>query len=345
MVSDATPSAGTVRGRALRLVETIARIRRGLPLLSLLLGLASALLMDRSPDRAVRIAIAAAVGWLLWPALLVLGRREAKTRLARAARSGSLAGAQAAAQLSLFFALPFYVKALAGGAGRVAFVAALGLASAATLWDPLAAWLLSRPLPGALLQAVASFAGLNVVLPVLGLSNRASLLAASCAAAVGGPLVALLGTRGRVAVRLAGGVAVGAALPLALLVGAARVVPAAPLELKRAAIGTRLDGLELADAAASLPAPPAQLAGATAIAAPRGLADRLVHVWRKDGAAVDRIPLVVRGGREAGFRTHSVKKHLGARPEGRWRCSVETESGQLLGSAELSIAATSSASP
>ena len=53
---------------------------------------------------------------------------------------------------------------------------------------------------------------------------------------------------------------------------------------------------------------------------------------------VDRIELEIRGGREAGFRTYSVKQNFGPEPSGTWSCAVETASGQFLGERRIVIA-------
>jgi hypothetical protein len=67
--------------------------------------------------------------------------------------------------------------------------------------------------------------------------------------------------------------------------------------------------------------------------------ERLLHVWRKDGHVVDRIELEIRGGREQGFRTYSVKRNFGDQPQGEWSCAVETALGQFLGEQRVVIEA------
>ena len=52
-----------------------------------------------------------------------------------------------------------------------------------------------------------------------------------------------------------------------------------------------------------------------------------------------RIPLDVHGGREAGYRTVS-RIEIGAAESGRFRCSVETANGQLLGSKSIKLQGT-----
>jgi hypothetical protein len=116
------------------------------------------------------------------------------------------------------------------------------------------------------------------------------------------------------------------ALPLAR-----RVIPAAPLRLVQAAIGTEVRDWTLLDPTRRFIGVPAKLACLSLVWAPRGVRDALVHVWIKDGVEMDRIPLAIRGGGAWGFSTWSIKHNLGASPTGRWTCSVETTSGQVLG--------------
>jgi hypothetical protein len=327
--------------KAPRRARVWAGIRRVLPWSSLVLGIASALWMDRRPERAWVVALAAGAGWILLGALSILGgvdvaRLPERAQLvAKAAHLSARAAVQSLMQLCLFFALPFFVEAAAVPA-HAPFVALLVLAAGATLWDPLYFAALRQPISGAALQALASFAGLDCVLPVLGLSNRWSLLTAGMVTAAGLPFAAWLiapepERRGR---RTLVAIAVSVALVGALLLGAGRFVPPAPLKFVDGAIGTRVVERRLLDPATSLAAVPDQLVCFVAIAAPRGLHDRLRHRWRKDGVAAGEISLDVHGGRALGFRTWSFKHAL---TPGRWTCTTETESGQVLGRSQIRL--------
>jgi Family of unknown function (DUF5924)/Protein of unknown function (DUF2914) len=297
-------------------------IGRVLPWISLVLGIGSAVWMDRRPERAPLVALAAAAGWLLLALLAVLESARRKALVHRAARLGAAMGSQSLVQLCLFFSAPFFFRAAAIPAHWV-FVALLLAAGAVTLWTPLSEAALRHSVAGAALQGLATFAGLDCVLPLLGLSNQLSLLAATIWTALGLPLVALArgGRRGPPLL-------VALALLIAYLAGAARFVPPAPLRFVEGEMGTRVNERRVVDAAASFAKPPEQLVCFTAIAAPRGLRDRLRHVWRQNGVLRGEVPLEIRGGRPQGFRTWST--HRGITP-GRWSCSIETQSGQLLG--------------
>jgi hypothetical protein len=321
-----------------RLSHFLARLRPLLPWVSLAIGLTSALLADRSPRRAGAIAAAALLGWILQVGLLLSQQVDPTrfsgrwTTLARAARFSSMAATQALVQQPLFFSLPFYARAATGGAGQTYFLGAQGLAVAVTLWDPLSQALLTRPWPALTLQGLACFSGLNAVLPILGVSNASSLWASAGATALGVPLVAMAGAQPGLRLRaVPRSLIVALCFPAALSFPVFRAaIPAAPLRLASLAIGTRLEGRHLVDPSETIEGP-SQLVCHSALFAPRGLNDAVEHVWRKDDARVDRIAVTVRGEPGGAFRTYSIKKNLGDRPSGRWTCTVETESGQVLG--------------
>ena len=301
--------------------------------------------MDRGPRRGAVVAGCAVLVWftllaVAWlPRMLVHDQPGHRRRLLRALHRASLMATQSMLQLTLFFALPFYWHAATlDEPGHVLFMATLMLLCAVTLWDPLTMRLLARPLLGALLPAAGSFVALCAVLPGLGFSTRTSLWLAAAAAGVGTVLVAVgvapvdrrrdVTARALLAVGVLGG---------ALVLGAARAVPAAPLRLIDAEIGTQLSGKWLADPTRQLAGLPERLICATAIWSPLGVHDRLFHVWRKDGVLRARIKLEIRGGRGQGYRTNSRIQNLGRNGQGVYRCTVETENGQVLGGANLRV--------
>ncbi|MDO8516175.1 MAG: DUF2914 domain-containing protein [bacterium] len=78
----------------------------------------------------------------------------------------------------------------------------------------------------------------------------------------------------------------------------------------------------------------------SAIFSPAELNTGVTHVWqhydetRRRWVTSSLIPLAVVGGREAGFRTYSLK--TGLRP-GRWRVNVETSRGAIIGRVNFKI--------
>lgn len=339
------PGSGPSAGSGPVSVRLKALWTKLLPWGSLAVGIAGALLMDRGPKRGALLAGAAIAMWLTLFVLRILGERAhalgmegQRPFFVRAVELSSLLATQSLVHLGLFFALPFYVQAASLDIGHGIFLAGLCALSLASLWDPLSEWLLRHPLLAPLLPASASFAALCAVLPGLGLSTHESLWAACAISCAGVLATALAGARAGQRARTFGLTSLAVLLfPLALGLGAARIVPAAPLRLVQIEIGTQREGRWVADPADRFPDAPARLVCATAIFSPLGVRDRLFHVWTRDGQPRARIELDIRGGRGAGFRTLSRIGPLGARPAGEYRCSVVTQAGQVLGSRRVRV--------
>jgi hypothetical protein len=63
---------------------------------------------------------------------------------------------------------------------------------------------------------------------------------------------------------------------------------------------------------------------------------RIFNVWHKEGLLRARIALEVRGGRTDGYRTAS-RIPVGPKEGGRFKCSVVTTSGQVLGGRTIQV--------
>jgi hypothetical protein len=317
------------------------RFGRFVPWASFVAGVVGAVVMDRRPSQAWLIALSSIGIWVAVLVLRWLSRVErdelgrARRMLLSAARLSALLGSQSLVQLQLFFTLPLFFYAAALDIGHGIFLVLLSALGVMSLWDPLTErWFRHRMLIS-VLPAAGSFAALTAVLPALGLSTQVSLWIAVAIATAGVPLLAVASAPPQERLRsalMAGVIALGFAL--LLLAGGTRIVPAAPLRLVRAEIGTELEGKWVKQAVRELPHAPPRLHCATAIASPLGLKDRLFHVWRKDGALRARVALKIVGGRGQGFRTHSRIAPGGA---GVYSCTVETASGQVLGARRVRI--------
>lgn len=304
---------------------------------SLVLGIASAVLMDRRPERAWLVMVAVGCGWLGAIFFMVLGRGDPKpeTKVLRAARTASRLLAFGPVQFALFFTLPFYWRALAGTWEQFVFVGCLITAALLTLWDPWHEAVAKHPWGGALLQALATFATLNALLPIFGLANGASLWLAALTTSAITPAIAHFTTQPELRQRRA--LVIAALLPLLALMPPLRsVVPPAPLRLVQGGIGTGIHNHELSGQGDAVQSP-TELVCLSHIWAPRGLRDALVHVWRHNHHITDEIAITVQGGREAGFRTWSAKRNLGIHPQGMWTCTLETQAGQLLGEHSVQV--------
>jgi hypothetical protein len=314
------------------------------PWLSLGIGILSAwYVMGRAPESSGRVAAAIIGVWLLillqrWLSSLPTPERAWVARLTYLARLSSLMATQSLMQMKLFFALPFFVQAADfSELGHDFFLLGLVTLAAASLWDPLTErWLAGHRL-AALLPATSSFVALTAVLPLFRLSTSMSLWVSACVGGGGAALVMLLHTPREKRMRSGPHAAlVALALPTALVFGAGRFIPAAPLRLAKLEFGSETrDHWISAGVARGGPAP-AKLVCATAIASPLGVRDRLFHVWHKDGQLRARIELEIVGGRTAGYRTAS-RIPLGPKEAGKFKCSVVTTSGQVLGGQTIAL--------
>jgi hypothetical protein len=91
--------------------------------------------------------------------------------------------------------------------------------------------------------------------------------------------------------------------------------------------------------------PSAPVYAYSAIFSPMSLNTNIVHEWQfyeaKGGwTTMSRVELAVRGGRDGGYRTYSVKTGI---TQGAWRVNVKTASGALLGRLRFNVELQSSA--
>jgi len=312
-------------------------LRRVLPRLlpwgSLAIGIGSAIFSRRTPERAPLIVAIAAGGWLVVVvAAIVLRRLQGTDRRGRALRFLAVAASQFVLQSLLAFPVPFFARAL--GWQHVPFVVVYVVVVVIAFWDPLYRRV-AEYAPGVVaLQGFAAFVSLLTVLPVLGLDNARTFVVAGVVVAVGAPLLLIMAGSSSPSRRGFSGIAgLACVVVVGLVLVGAPLVPAAPLALTRASL-----------AGAVVDKEPVGVAGAfvvdsvvfchTAISAPLGLRDKLVHVWSVDGRVIQTVPLEVSGGRGQGFRTWS---RLGTAPRGRLRCQVETALGQVVGSVDAVV--------
>ena len=111
-------------------------------------------------------------------------------------------------------------------------------------------------------------------------------------------------------------------------------VPPATLWLTEVAVSTEVINRQPGDSLDEIPVNQIRGAGLyayTAINAPRGLNERIYHVWQLNGKEVDRIALDIHGGRKEGYRAWTHKQNFPPNPVGRWQVRVLTEDGQVIG--------------
>ncbi|AIL59362.1 DUF5924 family protein [Pseudomonas alkylphenolica] len=317
-----------------RLIELIKRYPGVIALGGFISGIASFILVDRQEGLASWIAIVMLISWI-WLMLentftqlfTKVFKREIPQPLLRYAT-------QMIHQESLFFVLPFFFVTTTWNSGQLVFTGLLGAAGLISIIDPLYyKWLAPRRWLFLALHTLTLFAALLTALPIiLHLTTSQSFkLALVTAMLLSFPSLASSFPiqHWRRGVML---------VVLTLAVGASgwmlrSWVPPATLWMTDVAVSTQLEnrtpGKSLSEVKASEIR--AGLYAFTAINAPRGLNERIYHVWQFNGKEVDRIALDIHGGRKEGYRAWTHKQNFPANPVGRWQVRVLTEDGQVIG--------------
>ncbi|WNW12686.1 DUF5924 family protein [Pseudomonas sp. DTU_2021_1001937_2_SI_NGA_ILE_001] len=300
-------------------------------------GIGSFILVDRQAGLASWIAVVLLLGWL-W--LMVENSVVAlfNRRFGKEIPQGLLRyGTQLIHQESLFFVLPFFFITTTWNSGQAVFTALLGAAGLISITDPLYyRWLAPRRWLFLALHTLTLFAALLTALPIiLHLTTTESYkLALGIAVLLSIPSLA-----SSFPVRnWRGGVMLVAVIAV---IGSAgwllrSWVPPATLWLTEVAVSTEFDNKTRTpgDSIRQISASQLRRDGLyayTAINAPRGLQERIYHVWRRNGEEVDRIALDISGGREQGYRAWTHKRNFPQDVAGRWQVQVLTEDGQLIG--------------
>lgn len=318
-----------------RVIELLKRYPGVIALGGFLSGIGSFILVDRQAGLASWIAVLMLVSWV-WLMLentvtQLFSRtfhREIPQPLLRYAT-------QMIHQESLFFVLPFFFITTTWNSGQLLFTGLLGAAGLISIIDPLYyRWLAPRRWLFMALHTLTLFAALLTALPIiLHLTTSESFkLALIAAMALSFPSLATSFpiTDWRRGVGL---------VVLTLAVGGCgwllrSWVPPATLWMTEVAVSTELQnrtpGKSLDEVAASR-IRAAGLYAYTAINAPRGLNERIYHVWQLNGKEVDRIALDIKGGRKEGYRAWTHKQNFPPDPVGRWQVRVLTEDGQVIG--------------
>ena len=318
-----------------RILELMKRYPGVIALGGFISGVGSFMLVDRQQGLATWIAIMMLVSWL-W--LMVensmtrlftrIFKREIPQPLLRYAT-------QMIHQESLFFVLPFFFITTTWNSSQLLFTGLLTIAALISITDPLYyKWLAPRRWAFLALHTLTLFAALLTALPViLHLTTDQSFkLALGIAMLLSFPSLASIFPIRTVRNALA-------ILCITVGIGATgwvlrSWVPPATLWMTEVAISTQVEdrtpGASLKEVSA------AQIRGSglyayTAINAPRGLDERIYHVWQFNGKEVDRIALDIHGGRKEGYRAWTHKQNFPQDPTGKWQVRVLTENGQMIG--------------
>ncbi|WP_166364589.1 DUF5924 family protein [Pseudomonas akapageensis] len=320
-----------------RIIELIKRYPGVIALFGFISGIGSFILVDRQEKLASWIAVLMLVSWV-WLMLensftklfSRVFKRDIPEPLLRYAT-------QMIHQESLFFVLPFFYITTTWNSGQLVFTGLLTVAGLISIIDPLYyKWLAPRRWLFLALHTLTLFAAMLTALPIiLHLTTSQSFkLALITAMLLSFPSLASSfpiahWRRGVMLVVMTLAVGAGGWLLRSW-------VPPATLWLTEVAVSTEMDnanrtpGKRLKEISASQ-VRSTGLYAYTAINAPRGLDERIYHVWQFNGKEVDRIALDIHGGRKEGYRAWTHKQNLPGDPVGKWQVRVLTEDGQVIG--------------
>lgn len=305
-------------------------------------GVASFFLVQRQQWLGILLAAGMILTWLLLLSESLIERRLQQRGLPVSPRGLMTFITQMVHQETLFFTLPFLLATTVWTSGQALFTLAMLCMAVLSILDPLyyrlaehKRWLYI------VFHAQCVFLIVLVTLPlILQLTTTQSLVLASlCMVVFSLPsLLQLLSpmTPGR-------WLAMFALLPLlASLAWFGRYwVPPATLWLSGSALSPSFD-VEARQPQGSIALTPEALKAQglyayTAIHAPRGLREDIVHEWYRDGKLVDRIPLEIHGGRAKGYRAWTHKTRFPDDSMGRWRIDVMTSGGQRIGEIHFNV--------
>ena len=318
-----------------RVLELMRRYPGLIALFGFCSGVGSFILVDRQQGMARWIAVILLVSWLwlmLENSFTQLFRRVFKREIPPPLLRYAT---QMIHQESLFFVLPFFFITTTWNSGQLVFTGLLGAAALVSITDPLYyRWLAPKRWLFLGLHTLTLFAALLTALPIIfSLTTAQSYkLALGTAVVLSIPSLAV-----SLPLKTLRGWLV---LPLIVLAlgGTGWLlrswVPPATLWMTEVAVTTQLQDRTPGESIKRISVNELRSRGLyayTSINAPRGLNERIYHVWQLNGREVDRIALDIHGGRKEGYRAWTHKLNVPPNPVGRWQVRVLTEDGQMIG--------------
>lgn len=306
-------------------------------------GLASFFLVERNESLAQVIALLMLLSW----AWLIL---ERWLRLGIIKRFGFKMppavmrfATQMVHQESLFFTLPFFLAATTWNHGQVIFTVLLITCALISLIDPIYYnWLAPKRGLFVSFHALTLFAVLLVVNPLLlNLDTGQSLILALVLAL----LFSLPSLRGFIPSGRWWRLPLISLMLVVMATGAWQIrswIPPASLRMTEITLSQQMDREQRApgDSIRHIDVASLHQEGLfawTAVRAPRGLNERIHHLWLLNGNEVDRITLDIVGGRDQGYRAWTHKLNFPVNAEGHWQVRVVTDSGQLIGLTRFTV--------
>ncbi len=319
-----------------RLLALTERFPWVIPLFGFSSGLASFFLVERKEQLAQFIALFMLVSWCWLTLEKVLRRSVARWFGVQLPPPLLSYFTQLVHQESLFFIIPFFFISTAWNTGQMVFTGGLFIAALVSIIDPLYfRWLAPRRWLYLSFHGLTLFAVLLTALPIIFQLPTAKTYVWSLGIAL---MITLPSVASELSWRWWQRLIIITVLAMAVTLIAVSVrpwMPPATLWLTQVAVSSHIDSERRAPANALKLIDEQQLHQGlyayTSIRAPRGLNERIYHEWRLNGQLIDRVPLDIRGGREAGYRAWSHKINFPAQALGRWQIRVVTETNQLIG--------------
>lgn len=330
----------SVRANIKALVERIFAFAQRYPFAIALFGFVSGVLsfvmVERNQELAQVIAAVMLLSWL-WLASEVLLERGILHwfgfKLPRALISFAT---QMVHQESLFFVIPFFFITTAWNTGQMAFTALLMLAAFISIVDPIYyRWLAPRRWLYFMYHGVTLFAVLLTALPIIFHLPTPQSYLWSLLIAISLTLPNVARSLKLVWWKRGGAIVLLAAATILVGLIVRPLIPPATLWLTEVAITDQVNTEDRSPVNIFKTVDVEQLRQGiyayTAIHAPRGLNERIYHVWIHNGRVIDKVALDISGVREAGYRSWSRKQNFPDNPLGRWKIQVMTEANQVIG--------------
>jgi hypothetical protein len=329
----------SIRAKVTILVEWVFAFAQRHPLaiaaFGFVSGVLSFVLVERKQEFAQIIAIMMLVSWL-WLASEVLLKRSIFQWFGFKLPPTLVSFAtQMVHQESLFFVIPFFFMTTAWNTGQMVFTSYLIVAAFISIVDPIYyRWLAPRRWLYFIFHGLTIFAVLLTALPIIFQLPTPKAYLYSL-------LIAVILTLPKVsrALELVWWKRFFAMILLAVAAGSLGLlirpwIPPATLWLTQVAITDQVTEdrspvnifkmVKIEQLRQGIYA-------YTAIHAPRGLQERIYHVWIHNGEVIDKVALDITGAREAGYRSWSRKENFPENSVGRWKIEVMTEADQVIG--------------
>lgn len=318
-------------------LKLMARYPWAIPLFGFVSGVASFFLVERKQEQFGQlISVLMLAGWV-WIALENLVQRGFSRWFGIKLPSTVLRYfTQLIHQESLFFVIPFFFITTAWNSGQLVFTSLLIIAALVSITDPIYyRWLAPRRWLYYCFHGIALFAALLTALPLIFHLPTPQSYLWSLGIAVLLTTPGLIRSMSVAWWKRASVISLLIASTCAIGILVRPWIPPASIWLTQVAITDHID-----DASRS-PNQKLKIISAkqvhqgvyayTAIHAPRGLRERIYHVWYYNGKKMDKIALDISGGNDSGYRSWSHKMNFPQQAVGQWQIQVVTEGKQVLG--------------